>query len=149
ASSGAFQRPLQRLNSLLQGGPLFRGQASSLAVGFCYQRPLFVGHEMSDLQRPFLLCAKRVDLPKLARPPYFRLCNGSCGCDDDCFKAYLRCSFAGRWLSCPCGSGLAAWHDEGKGRYRFMGQGYCSVSRTSQMVLPRSGEMERFSEKVS
>src|SRR5690606_35190666 len=27
ASSGAFQRPLQRLNSLLQGGPLFRGQA--------------------------------------------------------------------------------------------------------------------------
>ncbi|MCO7739397.1 hypothetical protein NJB95_22830, partial [Brucella intermedia] len=28
ASSGAFQRPLQRLNSLLQGGPLFRGQAT-------------------------------------------------------------------------------------------------------------------------
>src|SRR5690606_22256146 len=30
ASSGAFQRPLQRLNSLLQGGPLFRGQATVL-----------------------------------------------------------------------------------------------------------------------
>src|SRR5690606_21497827 len=28
ASSGAFQRPLQRLNSLLQGGPLFRGQTT-------------------------------------------------------------------------------------------------------------------------
>ncbi|QLH16487.1 mechanosensitive ion channel [Paracoccus pantotrophus] len=32
ASSGAFQRPLQRLNSLLQGGPLFRGQATMAAV---------------------------------------------------------------------------------------------------------------------
>src|SRR5690606_21385324 len=31
ASSGAFQRPLQRLNSLLQGGPLFRGQATNRA----------------------------------------------------------------------------------------------------------------------
>src|SRR5690606_3200652 len=29
ASFGAFQRPLQRLNSLLQGGPLFRGQTSA------------------------------------------------------------------------------------------------------------------------
>src|SRR5690606_11726902 len=28
ASSGAFQRPLQWLNSLLQGGPLFRGQTT-------------------------------------------------------------------------------------------------------------------------
>src|SRR5690606_35693805 len=31
ASSGAFQRPLQRLNSLLQGGPLFRGQTTGLS----------------------------------------------------------------------------------------------------------------------
>src|SRR5690606_22301536 len=33
ASSGAFQRPLQWLNSLLQGGPLFRGQTSANPEG--------------------------------------------------------------------------------------------------------------------
>ncbi|PSJ59650.1 hypothetical protein C7I85_14885, partial [Mesorhizobium soli] len=35
ASSGAFQCPLQRLTSLLQGGPLFRGQTTGETDPIC------------------------------------------------------------------------------------------------------------------